>query len=389
MGVKQLFNITKNIGLRFGSDEVAVEALFVTTRNGQMDITFTQSSGTINIDWGDGSDDDHTGGLISHTYSDGSSKDIVVTGDVENITALTSSTMSITEVDLSTLTGLVSTTLTGNLFTEIDFTANVLLTSIDIKSIASLSDVTFPTHSATVVNISIQNSSVTELDFTTFSEFAGEIDCRSNSSLTSTPFPTTTNVFTRLGFNNCNLTGEVDISVVPNCATYNFTGNINITSVVFPSTAHAIGTLSFSSCGLSGAIDVSSMTNITGTISLANMSGITSFTFGANTGISSLFLGSTSINAVSNLEANNGLSNISLDNCGSSQAEVDTIVGQVYGNRVSFTKPTLAMTLGGSNAAPTGTFQAGCPPVTANEEVFELVNDSCGDGHTTWTISTS
>ena len=69
------------------------------------------------------------------------------------------------------------------------------------------------------------------------------------------------------------------------------------------------------------------------------------------------------------------------------QANVDAILLSVYNRRMGFTWATPALNVGGTNDAPTGTYQAQCPPADGKELAFELVNDSCGDGFILWAVT--
>lgn len=73
--------------------------------------------------------------------------------------------------------------------------------------------------------------------------------------------------------------------------------------------------------------------------------------------------------------------------CALAQADVDAVLLSVYNRRMAFTYATPALNVGGTNAAPTGVYQAQCPPTTGKERAFELVNDSCGDGFNRWTVT--
>jgi hypothetical protein len=63
---------------------------------------------------------------------------------------------------------------------------------------------------------------------------------------------------------------------------------------------------------------------------------------------------------------------------GLSQAKVNQILADLY---TAFATRTVAggtITLNGAgNAAPSGLFQANCPPTTGKETAFDLLNDPC------------
>lgn len=78
---------------------------------------------------------------------------------------------------------------------------------------------------------------------------------------------------------------------------------------------------------------------------------------------------------------------IRCQNNGMSQAVVDTIISDIYARRAAFTYATPDLNVGGTNATPTGTYQSVCPATTALEEVHNLANDGCVEGHTVWTVT--
>lgn len=95
------------------------------------------------------------------------------------------------------------------------------------------------------------------------------------------------------------------------------------------------------------------------------------------------------INALSGVESGAldlpALETLLLQNNGMSEAEVDGVIGEIYAFRASYTGSPEAR-VDGSNAAPSGIYQAACPPGTGKEQIFELESDSCGSGHNLWSI---
>ena len=59
------------------------------------------------------------------------------------------------------------------------------------------------------------------------------------------------------------------------------------------------------------------------------------------------------------------------------QAQVDAILAGLYTAFASRTVAGGTLNVGGTNAAPSGTYQAQCPPTTGKERAYELLNDSC------------
>jgi len=81
------------------------------------------------------------------------------------------------------------------------------------------------------------------------------------------------------------------------------------------------------------------------------------------------------------------LSNFQYQNCALSQATVDLIVSRIYVRRASFTATTPFANVGGTNAAPSGTYADEDPPVTGKGYIYELVNDPEVEGFKKWAIT--
>lgn len=81
------------------------------------------------------------------------------------------------------------------------------------------------------------------------------------------------------------------------------------------------------------------------------------------------------------VDANWQFNNMSL-----TAAQMDTILGDIWAVRNTVVStPELAILP--SNTAPNGTYGAQCPPVTGQEFLYELRNDSCAEGFQKWTIT--
>jgi hypothetical protein len=66
-----------------------------------------------------------------------------------------------------------------------------------------------------------------------------------------------------------------------------------------------------------------------------------------------------------------------MDNNSLTQAQVDQILDDLYTAFATRVPAGGSINVAGTNAAPSGIFQAQCPPLTGKEFAFELLNDSC------------
>jgi hypothetical protein len=67
---------------------------------------------------------------------------------------------------------------------------------------------------------------------------------------------------------------------------------------------------------------------------------------------------------------------------------VDLILADIYAGRMGYTTASPTANFGGSNADPSGTYQAMVPPTSGMETKYELQNDSASQGFKKWTITT-
>jgi hypothetical protein len=106
-----------------------------------------------------------------------------------------------------------------------------------------------------------------------------------------------------------------------------------------------------------------------------------------------LRLNSNSFNNSPPLPASSALTEYRIDSNGLNQATVDSILWRIYQNSGSRTATGGTINVGGSNAAPSGTFQAAAScPVTSStpgkEVAHELLNDGCAVGFNKWATVT-
>jgi len=80
------------------------------------------------------------------------------------------------------------------------------------------------------------------------------------------------------------------------------------------------------------------------------------------------------------------MANCRVYNCGWLQVAVDALIDDLWSHRDAFTDATPELNIGGTNAAPTGTYQDVCAPTTPLEKVYNLTHAQCGgDTFQTWT----
>ncbi len=105
-------------------------------------------------------------------------------------------------------------------------------------------------------------------------------------------------------------------------------------------------------------------------------------------GLYYLFLHSTSLSGAPDFSVSTDLRSYWNKDSGCSQVDVDAVLLGVYNRRAAFIFATPNLKVGGTNAAPTGFYQANCPvAATGKEMAFHLVNDPCAEGHRKWTVT--
>ena len=83
------------------------------------------------------------------------------------------------------------------------------------------------------------------------------------------------------------------------------------------------------------------------------------------------------------------LPNLTFTNCGLLTAQIDAILQGLYAGLSTRVSNGGTISLAGNNEAPSGVYQAMCPPTTGNEWAYELINDSCAVNPTKkWTTIT-
>ncbi len=126
---------------------------------------------------------------------------------------------------------------------------------------------------------------------------------------------------------------------------------------------------------------------------IANLAGLSKLTY--------LYLYSTSATCGSTFTASwVGMRDFRVQDCLMSQAAVGNIVESIWTARAGFTYATPALNIGGTNAAPTGTYVAPIEganwhedapghwtPLTGKAMIYDLQNDVNAEGFNKWTVT--
>ena len=81
------------------------------------------------------------------------------------------------------------------------------------------------------------------------------------------------------------------------------------------------------------------------------------------------------------------LRDLELQGNGLSQAQVDAVLAGIWAGKANYTYATPALNIGGSNAAPSGTYSSTCPPTTGKAYAYELANGVCSTSGPHWAIT--
>jgi Leucine-rich repeat (LRR) protein len=195
---------------------------------------------------------------------------------------------------------------------------------------------------------------------------------------------------TRLYLHNTSVSGDIaDISTLTSLTflrLYNTSVSGDIADI---STLTSLTRLYLYNTSVSGDIaDISTLTSLTvlqlynTSVSgdIADIATLTSLTelYLYDTGVSQGTIGTMTAITVCRVQ-----------DCGWTEAAVDALLADMYAERANFTDGTPELNIGGTNAAPSGTYQDGDPPTTGLEYVYEVVNDPEAEGFNTWSITYS
>ena len=98
--------------------------------------------------------------------------------------------------------------------------------------------------------------------------------------------------------------------------------------------------------------------------------------------------GSSYTFAASCMRAWTALATLTMNDLGLDAAAIDAVLADLYAGRMGYTAAAPTAAMGGTNADPTGVYQAMVPPTTGMETKYELINDSASQGFKKWAITT-
>jgi len=98
--------------------------------------------------------------------------------------------------------------------------------------------------------------------------------------------------------------------------------------------------------------------------------------------------GSSYTFAASCMRAWTALTTLTMNDLGLDATTIDLVLADLYAGRMGYTAAAPTAVMGGTNADPTGVYQAMVPPTTGMETKYELINDSASQGFKKWAITT-
>jgi hypothetical protein len=91
--------------------------------------------------------------------------------------------------------------------------------------------------------------------------------------------------------------------------------------------------------------------------------------------------------AASCMRAWAAIQTIRVDDLALAAAVVDTIVADLFAGKATFTYATPTLDIGGTNEAPTGTYQNVCPPTSGKETIYALSHENCVAAGPEWAVT--
>ena len=191
-----------------------------------------------------------------------------------------------------------------------------------------------------------------------------------------------------LDFNTDDAIGHIpQLKNFPALATFSCFSNSLIGSIPSLTANPALSTFSCSINSLIGSIP-----SLTANTALVNFSCFSNSLIGivpslaANPVLVNFRCHTNSLTGMTDVECF-AIADLQIQNNGMDQANVDAVFDSIYANRNSYTDPTPALNIGGTNATPSGIWQYAAVPSTAKEKGYALVNDDDAEGFNTWTIT--
>lgn len=210
---KKVYIINQHLNI----EEEKILITMIPTASYTVGFTLTFASGTLTIDWKDGSATENfvSGIELMHTYTSASTYVAEITGDLENITKFIADNNRITNIE--NLVSLIADTtfLNVNLLTSLDLSNYPVKTAFNISNNSSLSYVTFASSGNEILNSCIfNNCSLISMDFSNVN-ISGVFTGRINPGLSSLVFsPSGNGVLTSFDCRLCDLP-DVDFTVFP------------------------------------------------------------------------------------------------------------------------------------------------------------------------------
>jgi len=284
--------ITYPVGLlsNKGSDAILITMTPTVLFTAGINLTF--ASGTLTIDWKDGSTPENfvSGVELTHQYVSAGTYIAEITGDLTNITAFVADNCKITGI-ANLKTGLLTNfTINNNLYSGgLDMSLAPISGRLWTYTNSGLTGITFASSgNAIITDTRLYSCNFSTLDFTNV-PLSGRFECQSNSGLTGITFANSGNAkFTLTRMYSCNLTGTLDLSNNPVGGTVQIYSNPNLTDITFASSGNTI-ILNFSlaSNDLTGTLDLSNVPVGT-TVQINSNSNLTGITF-ASSGNGNIF----------------------------------------------------------------------------------------------------
>lgn len=319
----------------------------------------TFASGTLTIDWKDGSSTENfvSGVELTHTYTSASTYVAEITGDLGNITRFIADNNRITSIS-GLKTGLLTDLyLYNNLYSgTLDLSDAPVSNFVYLYLNSGLTGITFASSgNGNISRMWIDQCNFSSLDFSNLTFSSGQLRAYSNSNLTSVTFSTGSNSLNNLDLGQCNITGTLDLSNTTVSLTVDLASNSNMTGVTFASSGNStVSNLDLSGCNFS-SLDFSNVP-LQDYIYLYSNSSLSSVTFGSTNGnilriwAHSCDLGYTDITSFS-MDVNT--STVRFEDNNMVVAEVNHML--VDGDTISSSGYTgRAYNISGTNAAPDG-----------------------------------